>query len=60
LRPGKLQCIAFQTPLVLAERGKPNNPYVADLYEQVSFLGHVHQQIKDLPDGAKAQFKLTD
>lgn len=59
LVPGKDQCIAFKTPLVFAESGKPNSAYVADLYEQVSFLGDLHRQLKDVPDGGKIQLKLT-
>ena len=54
LMPGKDQCIAFSIPIVFKEGGRP---YVADLYEQVSFLGDLHRQIKDLPDGAKVRLK---
>ena len=60
LVPGKEQCIAFKTPLVFAESGKPNSAYVANLYEQVSFLGDLHRQLKDVPDGGKIQLKLTE
>lgn len=60
LKPGVDQCIAFKTPLVFAESGTPNSVYIADLYEQVSFLGDLHRQLKDLPDGAKVQLRLTE
>ena len=60
LKASKTQCIAFKTPLVFAESGKPNNAYVADLYEQISFLGHLHRQLKDVPDGGKIQLKFTE
>lgn len=60
LKPDRNQCIAFKTPLVFAESGTPNNAYVADLYEQVSFLGDLHRQLKELPDGAKVQIRFTE
>jgi hypothetical protein len=60
LVPNSSQCIAFKIPLMLAESGTPNNVYVADLYEQVSFLGDVHRQTSALPDGTKARFVWKD
>ena len=60
LKPGKDQCIAFKIPIVLAESGKPNQAYVADLYELVSFLGDLHRQMKDLPEGAKVRLRITE
>jgi len=41
---------------MFAESGAPNNAYLADLYEQVSFLGDLHRQISKLPDGTKVRF----
>jgi hypothetical protein len=59
LRPNDLQCIGFKVPVVFAESADvPNNAYVADLYEQVSFLGDLHRQIADTPDGAKVRLKV--
>ncbi len=59
LKPNDLQCIGFKTPVVFAEsRSVPNNAYVADLYEQVSFLGDLHRQIADVPDGGKVRLKV--
>jgi len=55
LIPNSQQCIAFKIPLMFAESGVPNNAYLADLYEQVSFLGDLHRQISRLPDGAKVR-----
>ena len=50
LKPNDLQCIGFKTPVVFAEsRSIPDNAYVADLYEHVSFLGDLHRQIADVP-----------
>jgi len=38
LRPNDVQCIGFKVPVVFAESANvPDNAYVADLYEQVSF-----------------------
>lgn len=56
LKPNDLQCIGFKVPVVFAESANvPNNAYIADLYEQVSFLGDLHRQIADSPDGAKVR-----
>lgn len=60
LQPGLTQCVAFKTPLAFSESGKvPNNAYIADLYEYVSFLGDLNRQIAHLPDGAKIQLKVS-
>lgn len=45
LIPGPGQCIGFSRPVVFAEGGGLNSAYIADLYEHVSFLGDIHQQI---------------
>jgi hypothetical protein len=58
LNPGPEQCIAFKTPILFAEGGAPNNAYVGSLYEQVAFLGDLHRQIAELPEGTKVQFRL--
>ncbi len=58
LEPNVDQCVAFKTPLVFAESGAPSNPFVGDLYEQVSFLGDLHRQISSLPDGAKVRLQI--
>jgi hypothetical protein len=59
LRLNDLQCIGFKVPVVFAESAnRPNNAYVADLYEQVSFLGDLHRQIADSPDGAKIRLTV--
>jgi hypothetical protein len=59
LNPNDLQCIGFKVPVVFSESANvPNNAYVADLYEQVSFLGDLHRQIADSPDGAKVRLKV--
>ena len=59
LKPNDLQCIGFKTPVVFAEsRNVPDNAYVADLYEQVSFLGDLHRQIADVPDCGRVRLKV--
>jgi hypothetical protein len=58
LIPNSSQCIAFKAPLMFAESGAPDNVYVADLYEQVSFLGDLNRQVSALPDGAKVRLVL--
>jgi hypothetical protein len=39
-------------------QGVPDNAYVADLYEHVSFLGDLHRQIGDVPNGGKVRLKV--
>jgi hypothetical protein len=59
LKPNDLQCVGFKVPVIFSESADvPNNAYVADLYEQVSFLGDLHRQIADVPDGAKVILKV--
>jgi hypothetical protein len=60
LKPGPEQCVAFKTPILFAEGGAPNNAYVGSLYEQVAFLGDLHRQIAELPEGTKVQFRLQE
>lgn len=55
LTPNSQQCIAFKIPLMFAESGTPDNVYVADLYEQVSFLGDINRQVSKLSDGTKVR-----
>lgn len=58
LNPTPSQCIAFSIPIVFAESGSSNAPYVADLYEHVSFLGDLHRQISSCPDGTKVRLRV--
>lgn len=58
LDPDTTQCIGFGVPLVFAESGSPDTPYVADLYEHVSFLGDLNRQIAELPEGAKVRLRI--
>jgi hypothetical protein len=59
LKPNQLQCIGFKMPVVFAESGNvAENAYVADIYEQVSFLGDLHRQIADTPNGTKVKLRV--
>jgi hypothetical protein len=59
-RPGKGQCVGYKVPVVFKESAAaPNNLYVADLYEFVAFMGDVHKQMKDVPDGSKIRLKVV-
>jgi hypothetical protein len=58
LKPDATQCIGFSVPLIFAESGSPDTPYVADLYEHISFLGDLNRQISSLPDGAKVRIRV--
>jgi hypothetical protein len=59
LEPDTTQCIGFSEPLVFAESGSPETPYVGDLYEHVSFLGNLNRQIAELPEGAKVRLVIA-
>ena len=57
--PGKGQCFGYKIPAVFKESANmPSNLYVADLYEFVSFMGDMHGQMKDVPDGEKVRIKI--
>lgn len=59
LKPNTLQCIGFKMPAVFKESASaPDNTYVADLYECVSFLGDLSHQIADVPDGSKVKLVI--
>ena len=58
LKPDATQCIGFSVPIIFAESGSPDTPYVADLYEHISFLGDLNRQISSLPDGAKVRLRV--
>lgn len=59
LVPSPTQCISFGVPAVFAEGGTPNTAFIADIYEQVSFLGDLHRQITSLPDGSKVRLRIN-
>jgi hypothetical protein len=55
-----MQCIGFKISVVFSESGDvPDNAYVADLYEQVSFLGDLHRQIANFSDGTKITLQTS-
>ena len=58
LIPDGSQCIGFDVPLVFAESDS-GKPYIADLYEYVSFLGDLNRQLADVPDGRKIRLKCN-
>jgi hypothetical protein len=58
LSPNSSQCVGFGVPAVFAEGGAPDTPFIADIYEHVSFLGELHQQIATLPDGSKVRLRV--
>jgi hypothetical protein len=58
LTPNLNQCIGFSVPVVFAEAADPESPYIADLYEQVSFLGDLNRQVSSLPEGTKVRLQV--
>src|SRR5215472_15571469 len=59
LKPNANQCIGFALPLVLRTTStSPNDPYIADLYDHVSFLGDINRQIASLPDGTEVRLVI--
>lgn len=55
LMPNENQCIGFTVPLVFAESGATNTPYIVDIYDHVAFLGDIHRQIATLPNGSSVR-----
>jgi len=57
LVPDPKQCIAFDIPLAFAESANAS-PYIADIYDQLGFLGDLHRQLATLPDGSKVELVI--
>lgn len=53
LRPGEKQILSFKVPPALGGKFTPDNLEVADFEVTVYLAGQIHQQVKDLPPGAK-------
>jgi hypothetical protein len=58
LVPSSSQCIGFGVPAVFAEGGTPDTAFIADIYEHVSFLGDLNQQLSASPDGSKVRLRV--
>lgn len=58
LIPNSFQCIGFGVPAIFKEGGTPDTAFIADIHEHVSFLGDLHQQIANLPDGSKVRLVI--
>ncbi len=58
LRPDENQCIGFTTPVVFVESRSDNPACIVDIYEHVSFLGDLHRQFADVPDGGKIRLHV--
>jgi len=58
LIPSSSECIGFGVPAVFAEGGTAETAFVADLYEHISFLGDLHQQLSTLRDGSKVRLRI--
>jgi hypothetical protein len=59
--PNAAECIAFKIPLCFRESSTaPDNVYVANLYEYLSYLGDIHRQMADVPDGKKIRLRVTE
>ena len=54
------QCVGFKQPVVLGGGYTRSNAYAVEACECVSWLGDLHRQINDLPDGAKIKLNITD
>jgi|SRR5215469_15699449 len=59
LVPSSTQCIGFAVPAVFAEGGRPDTAFAVDIYEHVSFLGDLHQQLMTSPDGSKVRLRVA-
>lgn len=54
------KCYGFVQLPILGGSYDPDNIRIVDIEERISFLGEVHRQIADLPDGAKIKFICTE
>ncbi len=53
------QCFGYKIPAVFKESATiVDNVYIADMYEYVSFLGDLHEQLRDRADGAKVRIDI--
>lgn len=58
LAPG--QCYGFVTLPVLGGDWEGENRFPISLKEHLDLTGHIHEQIKDLPDGAEVRIDIVD
>jgi hypothetical protein len=56
LAPNVAQCIGFYPPLICKEG--PRRSYLIDVYEHVSFLGELNQQLASMRDGEKVRLHV--
>jgi hypothetical protein len=57
---GSGQCYAFTTPPLLGGDYVTDNIWVAPWSEWFSLTADLHQQTKDLPNGAPVNFRVVD
>jgi hypothetical protein len=52
----KGKCIGYKTPIVFREASaSADNTYIAGIEEYVAFLGDLHSQLTDVPDGGRVR-----
>jgi|ERR1035438_8076158 hypothetical protein len=57
--PRKGPCVGSKIPWVFKESADvPDNVYLADMYEYVSFMGDIHHQLDDVADGGKVLLRV--
>lgn len=52
------ECYGYRQPLILGGRPDEENLCVRAAAEYISFLGQMHAQIRDLPDGAEVNIRF--
>jgi len=57
---GPGQCYGFRTPPIFGGEYEIANIVPIPAAEHISYCGDLHGQIKDLPDGAQVELKVTD
>jgi len=61
MTPGVNECLSFKHPPVLGGQLEPDNFETASVLVHFSLAGQIHQQVKDLPPGAKiGKIKIED
>lgn len=54
------ECYGFKMPPILGGSYEPENLVSRKVASNYQFLIHIHNQIKDLPDGAKIKISFSD
>ncbi|WP_148087920.1 DUF1851 domain-containing protein [Gemmata obscuriglobus] len=55
---GRGECYGFKRPPVLGGDYTVENTFVLPVSEHLAFLGELHKQLRDMPDGSSVELKI--